>query len=611
MPAPLPLIQDWFSAVAAEMRDEIAIAHGKRLVRYAELDDLSNRLANHLLADGGLAGQRVAILSVDPVQFIIAIIGVLKAGGIFVPLDNRNPPARLRAILDEITASRLLSDAALAEHARLLAPTVPVDSIEEAASGAAGHPDVRHDPDAPCYVFFSSGTTGRPKGIVGRLKAIDHFIRWEIHALGIGRGVRVSQLTAPGFDAILRDIFVPLCAGGTVCAPARREDMLDGGALVRWLETERINLLHCVPSLFFGLLAEPLEETHLPSLNHILLAGEVVPPNAVDRWFATFGERIKLVNLYGPSETTMVKFAHVIRDEDRRRVSIPIGLPIDGAQALILDSAGRPCETGTVGEIHIRTPYRSLGYLNRPDLTAAAFIRHPDASADDDVIYRTGDLGCRLPDGLYEFHGRKDDQVKIRGVRVELAEIEEALRHHPAVREAGATEESDSNGNKQVRAWVVTRTDAQPHEIRSFVAQTLPDEMMPSTITVVESLPRTISGKLDRAALGASASVGPDGSSPKDGPRSETERRLADIWSAVLGPVKIGVHDNFYSLGGHSLKVMSMMSRVRREFELDLQLRHFFAGPTVAAFAREIDTLRGERNASSVHQNSDVELGEL
>jgi len=195
MPAPLPLIQDWFSAVAAEMRDEIAIAHGKRLVRYAELDDLSNRLANHLLADGGLAGQRVAILSVDPVQFIIAIIGVLKAGGIFVPLDNRNPPARLRAILDEITASRILSDAALAEHARLLAPTVPVDSIEEAASGATGHPDVRHDPDAPCYVFFSSGTTGRPKGIVAEI-VVQQVVRVAIGVATVA--AHPARRAAPG-----------------------------------------------------------------------------------------------------------------------------------------------------------------------------------------------------------------------------------------------------------------------------------------------------------------------------------------------------------------------------------------------------------------------------
>lgn len=616
MHQPLPPIQDWFSAVAAEAADEIAIAHGERTVCYAELDDWSNRLANRLLVDGDLAGRKVAILSIDPVQLITAILGVLKAGAIFVPLDNRNPPARLQAILDETDADRLLVDAALAAHARQLTPRVPILAVEEAISGAAGRPDVRHDPDAPCYVFFSSGTSGRPKGIIGRLKAIDHFIRWEIRALGIGRGVRVSQLTSPGFDAILRDIFVPLCTGGTVCAPARREDLLDAAALASWLETERINLLHCVPSLFFGLLNEPMAATRLPSLNHILLAGEVVPPRAVDRWFGMFGERIKLVNLYGPSETTMIKFAHLIRDEDRRRASIPIGTPINGAEALILDSAGRPCEAGAVGEIHIRTPYRSLGYLNRPELTSAAFIRDPDGTTDDDLLYKTGDLGRQLPGGLYEFHGRKDDQVKIRGVRIELAEIEETLRCHPSVRDAGVTVVPDGNGSTRVDAWVTARGDVEPHAVRAFVAQTLPDEIVPSMIAVMESLPRTASGKLDRAALSmlaraASASVDPESGADDGTPRSDTERRVAAIWSAVLGRAEIGVHDNFYSVGGHSLMVMSMMSRARREFQLALQLRHFFAGPSIAAFAHQIDALRDEATAATVAQAVDVELGDL
>lgn len=611
MRTPQPFIHDWFSDVAARTPDAIAIAHGARQVAYATLDDESDRLANRLRADGLAVGQTIAILAADPVRFVSAVLGVLKAGGVFVPLDPRLPAARRQAIVDEVAPRLLLADAELAVAARELARGAPLLTIDEAVTGPAGRPGLALDPDAPCYVFFSSGSTGRPKGIVGRLKAIDHFIRWEIGALGIGPDARVSQLTATGFDAVLRELFVPLCAGGTLVAPLRRDALFDAAALLRWLENERITLLHGVPSLFFGLLGEPLRAANLPALRHVLLAGEVVPPGAADRWLSVFGERIALVNLYGPSETTMVKFAHRIRDEDRRRASIPIGRPIDGTEALLLDEAGALCAPGAVGEIHIRTAYRSLGYLNRPDLTAAAFIPNPHGDGDpDDLLYRTGDFGRLGPDGVYEFLGRKDAQLKIRGVRVEPAEIEEALRAHPAIREAGVAALPDGDGQLTLRAWVTAPDGVDEAALRAWLAARLPDALVPGAFVVVAALPRTASGKLDRAALPALepvAAVAPADAAQADAaaPRTDTERRLAAIWSAVLGRDQIGVDDNFFRIGGHSLLVMSMMSRVRREFGDALVLRHFFAGPTLGAFARQIDTLGATPGAGA------LEIGEL
>src|SRR6185503_20526685 len=224
-----------------------------------------------------------------------------------------------------------------------------------------------------CYVYFTSGSTGRPKAIAGRLKGIDHFIRWQIKTLGLGPDTRVSQLLPPTCDGSLRDMFIPLCAGGTACAP---EEDNDTRKLIQFLDRERISVIHCVPSLFRSLLNEKLTDSNFRSLKHILISGEPLLPADVKRWTDIFGERVQVVNLYGPPETTMARFAYFVKASDQERRSIPVGKPIEGAAAMVVDKRGRPCARGNIGEIYIRTPYRALGYYNDAESTRESFIQN-------------------------------------------------------------------------------------------------------------------------------------------------------------------------------------------------------------------------------------------
>ena len=304
-----------FSQLAEEDGDRLAIddSRGTR-VTYGQLEKSANRLASYLLSEVG-SGSVVAIISEDTVTVITAILASLKAGCIFVPLDPRLPRKRLEMLMAQVE------------------PAIRLYDLETVNGNHFGPtpPQITSAPDDMCYVYFTSGSTGIPKGIAGRLKAIDHYIRWEIETLGLQEGVRVSQFTNPSFDAYLRDMFVPLCAGGAVCVRPDFGDGLDGPQIVKWIDDSKINLIHCVPSLFRALVHEDLHPEHFPFLKHILLAGEPLLPADVKRWMSIFGERIRLVNLYGATETTLVKFFHFVTAADQDRGAIPIGKPMTGA----------------------------------------------------------------------------------------------------------------------------------------------------------------------------------------------------------------------------------------------------------------------------------------
>ena len=366
-------IQEMFSEAAERFKDHTAISYANHATTYAALEAKANNLANFLIASGAPKGSIVAVLVEDPVQVIAAIIGILKAGCVFVPLDPSIPEKRLEVMAAEVSPgwfvfesrfSGILERIAAGSTARVICVDSEMAPRQEESSlvhveGYASYsnnepPTTEYDPNDKCYVFFTSGSTGKPKGIVGRLKGIDHFIKWEIKALGLSEGVRVSQLTTPAFDAVLRDIFVPLCAGGTICIPPGRDSILDIKKLIDWIDIEGINVIHCVPSLFRAIVNEDLNSDYFAELTHILMAGEPLLPRDVGKWIEKFGDRVQLVNLYGPSETTMTKFAYFVKPGDGELESIPIGKPIEGAAAVLVDAENKVCAPGTVGEIYIR-----------------------------------------------------------------------------------------------------------------------------------------------------------------------------------------------------------------------------------------------------------------
>ncbi len=586
-------IHHMFRASAERFADLPAIRGRDGIVTYRELAAWVRRLAAALLAAGARRSDLVAILSGDAGEVIAAMLGALEAGCAFMPLAV-DSPARLDAIAAEVVPAFALVAPelgdAFAPLRRAAGDAIRVLPLRPEGAAAAPAPPPEDDPDRMCYVYFTSGSTGRPKAIAGRLKAIDHFVRWEVETLGVTAGTRVSQLTSPAFDAFLRDAFVPLVSGGTVCLPADRELLLDGGNLAAWLESEAINLLHCTPSVFRTLLHQDLAPARLPDLRHVLLAGEALLPTDVARWRALVGGRIQLVNLYGPSETTMTKLFHVVSEEDAAARTVPIGKPMPGARAIVIDDLGEACAPGRMGEILIRTPYRTLGYLDQPELTRQVFIANPFGDRADDVVYKTGDLGRMRDDGSFEYLGRRDHQVKIRGIRLELGPIEAALRSHPAIADAAVVDRADVQGNRFLCAYFVLTNEMSGVAAGALVdhlRQRLAAAALPAAFVRMDALPRTLSGKIDRRALpdpGSEASR----TSRYVPPRTPVEQALCGIFTQLLGAPKVGIEDDFFHLGGHSLLGTLLLSRIRGAFGVELSLRELFAGPTVERLAAAV-----------------------
>jgi amino acid adenylation domain-containing protein len=581
-------VQRLFDCMAEKMPEQVAISCGETRVTYRELQQRTDKLAQLLIAGGARKGSIVAILLDNKVDAITSIVAVLKAGAVFVPFDPMLPDLRLETMVSEVTPDWFLSEANLMQRlngfsrGRLL--SLDQLAVDDVLASPAAEPAA---PDDFCYVYFTSGSTGRPKCIAGRLKGIDHFIRWQIETLGIGKDDRVSQLLPLSFDGSLRDIFAPLCAGGTICVPEHHEIVTDAKELVAWLNREAISLIHCVPTLFRALLNEELHAEQFRALRYVLLAGEALLPSDVGRWREVFGDRVKLINLYGTSETTMAKFIYEVQPGDEKRRSVPVGKPMPGARALIVDEDGSICRPGAIGEIYIDTPYRSHGYYKQPELTAEVFIANPFSNDPNDIVYRTGDLGRLLDDGNLELLGRKDQQVKIRGVRVELEEINSLVRGFTGVQDVAVIDRKDTSGGHFLCAYLVGDGQFKLDALREYLHERLPGSMVPSAYVLMERLPRTMSGKIDRRALPQLKDR--TGRREYVPPRSATEQMLAEIWANILGLPQISLHDDFFELGGHSLLATQVMVRVRKATGVELPLRALFKNPTVAQLAAQIE----------------------
>ena len=609
-----------FSQVIEKAPESIAIEGPCGTLTYRDLEERSNDLAGVLLGLGIPQNSLLAVLYDNRVEVIIALLTAIKIGCIFVPLDPAIPEARLRAMLKDIAPRWLLTESSCSTTLQQIMEVVPgahilfSDTRRVAVSQAAALGDMEEfpccaneqritrlsAPDDICYIYFTSGSTGTPKRIAGSRRAIEHFINWEIETFRVEAGTRVSQLANPTFDAFLRDVFVPLCAGGTICLPAGKDTIADASKLVLFLERQRINLVHCVPSLFRSILNQKLTPGNLSALSYILMAGESLLPADVKKWVEIYGERIQLINLYGTSETTMAKFFYFVKASDKDRQSIPVGQPLEGAKALVLDTKRRACPPGIVGEIYIQTPFRLPGYYNQPELTEQAFVPHPLEQEPGDLVYKTGDLGRILDDGNLEYLGRKDQQVKVRGVRVEIDEIENLLRNHQAIEDVAVVARDDSSGSNYLCAYVVPSEEIKPAHLRAFLGAYLPDAMIPSAYVIMEKLPRTISGKVDRKSLPVPQQLSSDRQQSLVPPRTAVEEILVNIWARTLGLEQVGIQDNFFELGGHSLLATQVNSQVRNTFQVELSLGDLLQAPTIAGLAERIALIQQRGRQGSV-----------
>jgi amino acid adenylation domain-containing protein len=577
-------------------RQRIAIEWKGTRISYDELETRANEIATRLISSGADKESLVAVRLENSLHVIPTMIGIWKAGCIFVPLDQNNPERRLTAMLSLVKPAWVVSESQFLDLLDRVYPPgqkkfrliqLSEGKLEPGSDAGAG-PNTSMTRNAPafapddlCYLYFTSGSTGSPKAIAGRYKSIAHFVEWEIETFKVDETCRVAQFTHPAFDAFLRDVLVPLCVGGTVCIPDGRETILLTSSLIEWIDEHRISVIHCVPSLFRMILNQELRPEYFRSLRYVMLAGERLFPADVKRWMDVYGERVQLVNFYGPTETTMIKFFHLITRADAERKSIPIGKPMTGARAIVVGADGKSCPPGAVGEIYIRTPYRSLGYYHAPELTAQVFVPNPFSTDPHDIVYKTGDLGRVQTDGDFEFLGRKDHQIKIRGLRVELGEIESSLRSCTGVNDAVVIEATDSNGEPYLCAYVVTDEGLEPETLRDHLLLELPANLVPSVFVKLDAMPLTLNGKIDRRALPA-----PEKRRSRKAvyvaPRTLTEEMLVNIWTDLLGVDPIGVDDDFFELGGHSLLATQLMSRLRVDFQVELPLGALFENPTIA-----------------------------
>ena len=556
----------------------IAVEYGEKAVSYSQLEKRFSRVADLITAKGIKKGEFIGIYIEDRIDFIAVLIGILKAGCVFVPLDAGLPIKRVEKIL-QLTEVRILFSDTL-HYEQLLENTTVIEKkieiiplafpLDIGRNKQSKNRDIsEYDREDKIYVYCTSGSSGEPKAILGKNKSLLHFINWEIQTFNIGSGTRVTQLTTPAFDAFLRDVFVPLFTGGTVCVPENREITVNGGELSRWIETSRVELMHSVPSLFRILSRQRLKESDFCRLKYVLLSGEKINTHDLENWYNTFGERIQLVNLYGPTETTMIKTFYFIKKEDIEKGTIPIGKPMKGAQVILFDKNMKICSRGTVGEIYIRTPYRTFGYYNNGRLNRRRFIPNPATGNTDDLLYKTGDLGRELEDGNIEFIGRIDRQIKINGVRIEPGEIEHVIQTYPGVTDAVVISVESRRGENLLGAFFASEKKIDQTRVREYLFSLLPDYMVPPYILQMAEIPLLPNGKIDRNELKAVSRKLQLENEYKP-PQNPVEQKLVEIWQDILEVEKPGVTDDFFELGGRSLGIVKLASEIKNAFNLEI-----------------------------------------
>jgi amino acid adenylation domain-containing protein len=601
----LQSIQGKISYFSSKMPDKAAIEFGNESITYKELEDESNRIAR-FFQDKTAAVNNIPILLDKGINLVLSILGILKSGGVFIPIDPLLPQNRIKLMLDQVNMEWVITQSIwldmlddIMEGYDGKIRVLIVDTIQNREThNALKHLEIYELEDIAekepfvkdeilnknCYIYFTSGSTGKPKAILGRHRSLKHFVDWEIKTFGVDESFRISQITSQSFDPFLRDTFVPLCSGATLCIPESREVTLIPERLKEWIEKSKINLIHIVPTLFRSLAQVTMEPEAFKELRYILLAGEMLRGNDIKKFFDLYGSRIQMINLYGPTETTLAKLFYRITERDVDKARIPVGKPIEGAQIMVLNEDMQEADIGDMGEIYIRTPFISSGYYNDKDLSRKVFIRNPFSDNPKDIIYKTGDIGRIMPDGNVELLGRADYQAKIRGVRVELGEIENQLLNYRTVREAVVVAREDKENYSYVCAYIVADEKLLTSDLRAFLLKELPEYMIPSYFVQLDTLPLTPNGKVDRKIL-PEPDKSIDTGREYIAPEGEVEEKLAVLWQEILGLERVGTSDNFFEIGGHSLKATTLISRIHREFSVDVPLREVFKSTTIKGLA--------------------------
>ncbi len=586
---PQARVEQWVSRQVAATPNAVALVAQGATLTYAALESRANRLAQLLNARGIGAGMLVGVCLPRSLDLVPALLGILKTGAAYVPLDPGFPKDRLHYMAEDAGVRLVITDsinASLTGLPRELQIRIDDDAaVLAAATDAALAPQATWPQDAPAYVIYTSGSTGQPKGVVLPQRAVCNFLASMRREPGLRSSDRLLAVTTLSFDIAVLELFLPLTTGACVVL-AQREEAMDGEVLARLAATQGITVMQATPTTWHMLLDA---NWRAPAGFRALCGGEPLPPTLADR---LLDAGVELWNMYGPTETTV--WSTLCRIVDAKQ-KISIGHPIANTQVWVLDERLQPCAIGQEGELCIGGAGVATGYFKRAELTAEKFVADPFDGTPGARLYRTGDLARWLEDGTLEHLGRLDFQVKIRGYRIELGEIEARLAALPGVARSVVMAREDSPGDVRLVGYIVTQGEAAPDlgELRESLRAALPDYMLPQHLVTLDALPLLPNGKIDRKALPAPA--GPVLASSRDitAPRTELERTVAQTMQAVLKAAELGIHDDFFSLGGHSLLAARLISQLNRDLGLRLSLRALFESPTVEKLAMAIDRLRG------------------
>ncbi len=585
-------IHELFEARAEETPYAIAVQCDEKSLTYYELNSAANRIAHLLILKGITPGGQIAICAERSIEMVTGILGIIKAGCAYIPLDPDHPVQRLKYIADNAGVAALISVSALSERVPdCLEPVILLDRDRgEIDALPNNNPGLQVPLDAAAYVMYTSGSTGQPKGVVYPHRGLINTLIWMQSVLNLNTDDRVLFKTPFGFDVSGWELFWPLISGASIVV-AKPGGHLDVRYLIDTIEQYSISTVNFVPSML-NLFLEASDCGQCSTLRRVISAGEALTSSTRDQFFEKF-KHAELHNIYGPTETNGITWFQCQPDDTDCR--IPIGRPIANSQVWILDDAMQPVTIGSIGEIYLGGVNVASGYLNRDDLTAERFLPDPFSHVQNARLYRTGDLARWREDGCVEYLGRCDYQVKIRGQRIELGEIEVVLNGHEAVTETAVLAREDFPGDVRLVAYVTTEDNAVANdelelELQDAVRLRLPDYMVPSQFVFLERFPISANGKLDRKALPTPDRIADEGAN-LTAPVTETEKLIAGIWCDVLRLPCVGIDQDFFALGGHSLTALQVSLRLSKALRATVPMDALFSALTIRRLSADVDNL--------------------